>query len=402
MHPLSIPELAREANADEGFVRRLIEIGALPPQGPDAYGAREVRRVRLLRAWESAGLPADAIMRMVDAGALSLAFLDTPVVAGVEHLERSYEELCAEQNVPLSVIQRIHEALGFTPPSANDRARVDDPTLASVVQMFVGVGASETSTLRLLRVYADSLRRLAQAEVELYEAEIEGRLRGAGMDERQLMEFGTSFGDRINAVLEGALIAIYRRHREHIWIEHSTNHAEVALEQAGLHERQPRPHTICFVDLTGYTRITEERGDEVAARFAGELSSLVEDISFRRGGRPIRWLGDGGMFHFKEPQAAVAAGLDMVEGAPARGLPPTHIGIHTGPVVFQDGDVYGRTVNLAARIAGHAGPGQVLVSDETADAAGDGDLRFKPVGSVELKNVAHPVALFEAARESER
>jgi class 3 adenylate cyclase len=140
--------------------------------------------------------------------------------------------------------------------------------------------------------------------------------------------------DRINAMLEGALIAIYRRHREHISMGHSTNHTEAALEQAGLHERQPRPHTICFVDLTGYARITEERGDEVAARFAGELSSLVEDISFRRGGRPIRWLGDEGMFHFKEPQAAVAAGLDMVEGAPARGLPPTHIGIHTGPVVF--------------------------------------------------------------------
>jgi class 3 adenylate cyclase len=71
----------------------------------------------------------------------------------------------------------------------------------------------------------------------------------------------------------------------------------------------------------GYTRIIEERGDEVAARLATRLTSLVEDISRRYGGRPIRWLGDGGMFHFKESGDAVLAGLDMVESAPLVGLP---------------------------------------------------------------------------------
>ena len=396
MPPLSVRELADRANVDEGFVRRLIGVGALPPEGEGALGPREVRRVMLLHSWEMAGLSVDAVLRMVDAGALSLRFLDTPVVAGIEQLDETYQEFCAEQNVPLALVQALHEALGFAPPQPDDSARGDDPQLVGLLHLFMSVGAGEASTLRLLRVYADSLRRLAQAEVELYEAEIEGRLREAGMDERQLMEFGTNFGERIVVLLEEALLAIYRRHREHIWIEHSTNHAEVALEQAGLHRRVPRPHAICFVDLTGYTRITEERGDEMAARFAGELASLVEDISFRQGGRPIRWLGDGGMFYFKEPRSAVLAALDMVKGATAAGLPPTHIGIHIGPVVFQDGDVYGRTVNLASRIASHAGAGQVLVSQETAEAARDGGLRFESVGSVELKNVAEPVALFEA------
>jgi hypothetical protein len=51
------------------------------------------------------------------------------------------------------------------------------------------------------------------------------------------------------------------------------------------------------------------------------------------------WLGDGGMFHFRDPFHAVQAGLEIVEQAPAIGLPPAHIGIHAGPVVFQD-DVY--------------------------------------------------------------
>jgi hypothetical protein len=130
-----------------------------------------------------------------------------------------------------------------------------------------------------------------------------------------------------------------------------------------------RPPAICFVDLTGYTRFTEEQGDEAAARLAADLAILVEEISLRRDGRAVRWLGDGGMFYFADPGAAVLAGLDMAEGAAGAGLPPTHIGIQAGPVIFQDGDVYGRTVNIAARIAARAGAGDVLTSEGTVAQA---------------------------------
>ena len=79
------------------------------------------------------------------------------------------------------------------------------------------------------------------------------------------------------------------------------NHVEAALEAEGIESRIPQPPAICFVDLTGYTRLTEERGDRFAADVASRLASLVKDISRRRGGNPIRWLGDGGMFHFRDP-----------------------------------------------------------------------------------------------------
>jgi adenylate cyclase len=98
------------------------------------------------------------------------------------------------------------------------------------------------------------------------------------------------------------------------------------------------------------------------------------------------------MFHFKEPQAAVLAGLDIVESAPGAELPPMHIGIHTGPVIFQDGDVYGRTVNLASRIASHAAGGEVLASEETVRRAPDG-VRFEPVGSV-ASRVGHSPCIY--------
>jgi adenylate cyclase len=397
--PYRIREVAERANVPQGFVRQLVAVGALP--GEEAgLGPREVRRVRLLHAWAAAGLPVEAIVALVDRGALSLAFLDAPVMETPERLDQSYEELAADRSVPLAFLQTLHQALGFAPPDPADRAGEDDVAMLEVAETFRGVGVGDDATLRLLAVYADSLRRIAKAEADYYEANIERRLRATGLDERRLIEFGTRLGDRIVPLLERALLMLYRRHREHVWTEHAINHVEEALEGSGLQQRVPKPPAICFVDLTGFTRLTEERGDEAAVDVAGRLATLVNDISRARGGRPIRWLGDGGMFHFREPRMAVVAGLDMVERAPAVDLPPAHVGIHTGPVISQDGDVYGRTVNLAARIASYAQAGQVMVSEETAHRSDHHALRFEGLGAVDLKGVAQPLPLYQASRRS--
>jgi class 3 adenylate cyclase len=93
---------------------------------------------------------------------------------------------------------------------------------------------------------------------------------------------------------------------------------------------------------------------------------------------------------------SVDAGLDMVEQAPVIGLPPAHIGIHAGPVIFQDGDVYGRTVNMASRLASVAQAGEVVVSEEVAQQA-DG-FSYQDMGPVTLKGVTAPMRLFRAAR----
>jgi adenylate cyclase len=394
---ISTEELANQAEVPLEFVIGLVELGALEASGENKHSRSDVGRVRILHAWQEAGLSTRDIMGLVKAGGLSISWLDAPVMTRVARLDVSFAQLCSEAEVPLTIISSMYEALGFAPPEPTDSLRAGDRELVDLLQAFFAAGAEEGPTLRLLRVYADSLRRITKAEAELFESEIEEPLRRAGQTERELMEFGAKFGSSVNTQLERAMVDIYRRHREHIWIEHSINHAEIALEAAGLFEKVPKPPAICFVDLTGYTRLTEERGDAFAAELAAQLASLVEDISRRRGGRPIRWLGDGGMFHFKEPQAAVLAGLDMVESASGAELPPMHIGIHAGPVIFQDGDVYGRTVNLASRIASHAAGGEVLASEETVRRAPDG-VHFDPVGAVALKGVAEPVNLYQALR----
>ena len=104
------------------------------------------------------------------------------------------------------------------------------------------------------------------------------------------------------------------------------------------------------------------------------------------------------MFHFRDPGQGVVSALEMKERVVDHGLPPAHVGLHAGPVVFQGGDYFGRTVNIASRIAEHAGPGEVLVSQEVVDASGGAPVSFTPIGPVELKGVSGPLQLHRVAR----
>jgi len=112
----------------------------------------------------------------------------------------------------------------------------------------------------------------------------------------------------------------------------------------------------------------------------------------------VKWLGDGVMFYFRAPGAAVVAAVEMVEVVGRQGLPPAHVGIHAGPVVVQDGDYFGRTVNLAARMAEYARPGEVVVSQEVVDATQGGPVAFVEIGPVELKGVPGTLRLYTARR----
>ena len=155
---------------------------------------------------------------------------------------------------------------------------------------------------------------------------------------------------------------------------------------------------MCFVDLVGYTRLTEERGDQAAAGLAETLALLVGRSAREYGGVPVKWLGDGVMVWFRDPAGAVRAALELVEQLPPVGLPPAHVGVAAGPVVIQGGDYFGRTVNLAARLAAHAGAGQVLVSQRVAESGPPPGVRFVAQGQLPLKGFTHPVRLLAAHR----
>jgi adenylate cyclase len=105
------------------------------------------------------------------------------------------------------------------------------------------------------------------------------------------------------------------------------------------------------------------------------------------------------MFFFPDPGPGVLAALDMVEGAANAGLPPAHVGLHAGPVLFQEGDYFGRTVNLAARIAEYARPGEVVVSQDVVEVVDAIPVSFVEIGPVELKGVSAALRLHTTRRD---
>jgi adenylate cyclase len=126
----------------------------------------------------------------------------------------------------------------------------------------------------------------------------------------------------------------------------------------------------------------------------------VRQRAERHLGKVVRWLGDGVMLFFREPASAVRAALEMMDAVAGEGLPSTHVGVSAGPVVIRGGDYFGRTVNLASRIADYARPGELLVSQEVVDAVELPDVEFTALGPVELKGFSTPQRLSAARRRA--
>jgi class 3 adenylate cyclase len=251
---------------------------------------------------------------------------------------------------------------------------------------------------RVGRAYTEGLRLAAQVENEAYLARFEEPVLRAGLGQRRAMELASELAAEFLPLVDRAVMGIYRRQQELVWTEHQVLNVEAALEEAGAVVRPERVPAMCFLDLAGYTRLTEERGDQAAAELAGDLAVLVERSSRAYGGTPVKWLGDGVMLHFREPAGAVEAALGMAVQVPEAGLPPAHVGVAAGPVVVQGGDYFGRTVNLASRVAARADAGQVLVTATVAEAPSPDGVVYADLGTLQLKGFSAPVRVLEARR----
>ena len=128
----------------------------------------------------------------------------------------------------------------------------------------------------------------------------------------------------------------------------------------------PVTSTFLFADLVGWTALVLERGDDHGAEVAIGFRQTARAL-LGPDGEEIKSLGDGVMLRLDDPRCALDVGLRLVEQSPV----PARVGIHTGPAVERDGDWYGTTVNVAARLCGAAGGGEVLVSETTLQACGD-------------------------------
>jgi adenylate cyclase len=160
-------------------------------------------------------------------------------------------------------------------------------------------------------------------------------------------------------------------------------------------------HTFLFCDLVGFTALADMEGDERAAAVAAALQSRVKEVTAEHGGEIVKRMGDAAMVRCSDAGAAVRLALRLVEKVDTDPvLPPVRVGIHTGPAIAQEGDWFGRAVNVASRLCHVAAGGEVLVSESTL--ARSEELGRVAVGERRLhwlKNVTEPVAARTAEHE---
>jgi class 3 adenylate cyclase len=401
MNGLSASGLADLAGTTAAEVQRLVDLGILVARdGTDPFLETDVQKVRLAAACERAGLPMEAIASAIRAGRLSFAFLEAaPFRRWAMRSRRTYRQVSQETGVPLELLGAVLESMGFARMGPDEPMREDELEVVPLLQHGFSSGIFDLAWLtRVGRAHVEGLRLIATAWGEAYQARFEGPVLASGGDQRSAMELAAQLGVDFLPLVDPALLAIYRRQQELLWTEGLVERIEDELEAAGALRRSGRVPAMFFLDLAGYTRLTEEQGDAAAADLAETLAVLVNRSAREHGGVPVKWLGDGVMVHYREPAGAVRSALQLVAQLPEAGLPPAHVGVAAGPVVVQGGDYFGRTVNLAARIAAHASAGQVLVSGSVAESVPPQGVRFVELGEQLLKGIARPVRLLEASR----
>jgi adenylate cyclase len=396
MGGLSEQELAQHAGASAERIHHLIQLGVLAPSpNTDGFRTSDVRRVQLADDFERAGIALPDLGRAMTSGdlwssVLDLLYPEPPVLSG-----RTYRELCDEIGISFELLERLYIGFGLPRPEPDDGIRADDAEILPLLPTILEAGMTEGQVLRGVRMYGEHLQRLAEGQVGLLHAYMEPLERDEVLA-GDLLRSAAETSRRVRPVAERLVGWLYRRHREHYTTQHLLDHAEQAMEQAGLSPPRVDQHpAIAFLDLTGFTQVTEEQGDEAAADLAAILSELVAETADRHRGSAVKWLGDGVMFYFRDPANAISCGLELVQEVPAAGLPPARVGVAAGPVLYREGDYFGRTVNEAARIADCARPGEVLVSQSVYDRAGDA-AGYTEIGPIHLRGFPRPCQLFVA------
>jgi adenylate cyclase len=396
---LSEEQLAERAGTTVERIRELVGLGILE-RDPQGFARREVMRARVVDNLERRGIEAAALATAIATGELTLGYLES---AGRRppRSDRTFAQLAEEMGVALETLQRLFVAFGLPSPAGVEQVREEDLEALRAVPLLFSAGIGEGEVLQLARVFGDGARKIAQYQTHYFHATVEEPFRRRGLRDNEALEAALAeVGLRAGRSGENLLSWLFRRHAELSGIEHPFAHVEAALEHAGVRPRAPRAvEAVAFADLTGYTSLSEEAGDEVAARVALTFAQLVNEIAANHRGQVVKMLGDGVCFHFRDPGDAVVAALALVQRVRPAGLPPAHVGVSAGPMIYDEGDYFGRTVNLAARIAGQAGADQVFVGMDVVRIVRPTGFRFVNVGEFRLQGIAEPVRIHEVVRD---
>jgi adenylate cyclase len=392
----SLADVARRVGVTPSTLRRWVGSGLVPADGDGELTAASLASARVVARLRERGFSLRAIREATESGRLASSYIEglLPDAAAAWSLE----EAARETGLEPALVERIFTSMGFGAQGL-DHLTDDDVQLLRYSAAVLAAGLPLVAFLQLVRVYGQAMSQIADAEVRLFHLYVHEPLMRDGVPGWEMAEEMEGLAREIMPLASPIMDHAHNRFLQHFIEQDVIGHMEADLGDGDGGDRLlgRLRVAIAFADLAGYTRLTEEVGDEEAVSAVERFVEQVE-LSLPDDARIIKTIGDEVMVVGSDPRALLDWAVRFQEEVAQRPLP--RIGIHYGETLYRDGDYYGREVNQASRVAARAAGGEVLATRPVIEHAG-ADLAFDRIGEVRLKGFAETTELF-LARSADR
>jgi len=386
---ISLSEASRRSGVSASTLKRWAEEKVVPVRR-GRWTAAAAAQARVVARMRERGYSLEDLREAGREGRLAFGFTED-LLPEVEEAV-SVAEVAAETGLEPELIDRILAILG-TPTERREMLSPDDAEALRHCARVLAAGFPLVAFLQLVRVYVQSMRRIADAEVRLFHIYVHEPLIRDAVPELQMAEEMGDLAADILPLAAPLTSYLHTRYLRYFSEQDVVGHMESGLgaDTAEIELGQVTV-TLCFIDLTGFTRYTEEEGDLGALDVVENFIETVEE-TLPREATIVKTIGDEVMVVSPDAAALTEWAIELLRRLPER--PQPRVGIHFGEAVYRDGDYFGGQVNLAHRVVGRALAGEVLVTDRVCEAiAGRENLALEPIGQVNLKGFPVPTDLF--------
>ncbi len=389
---ISMSEASKIAGVSPSTLQRWVKEGVIPVRR-GRWTTAAAAQARVVSRLRERGHSLAELRRAVREGRLAFGYVEDLFPGRERNLTRL--EAAERTGLEEALIERMMSLLG-TPTALEGTLNEQDVVAMEHIRDVLRAGFPLVALLQLIRVYAQSIRKIAEAEVRLFHLYVHEPLIRQGVDALQMAEEMEGLARDLLPITSPLMEYIHQRYLRFYIEQDVVGHMETEL--AGQRQLGRVQMAFCFVDLTGFTRYTEEEGDEEAFDLVERFVETV-DATLPAEALIVKTIGDEVMIVSPDPVTLTEWAIGFLGLFQER--PQPRVGIHRGRAVYRDGDYFGSEVNLAHRVVARALGGEVMVTAAVADAIGEsGYLEFDPIGAVELKGFPQPVELFVArARE---
>ena len=386
---LTLKEAADAVGVTPATLRRWAKTGVIPEHDdPEVWPPVAVSHARMVARLRERGHSLEELREAGREGRLAYGFVETLISPEGQEGQIAFDDAAAEVGLEPALVERIWSTIGFA-PRRPEFITASDLRALQYVASVLEAGFPLVAFLQLLRVYGQALSRIADAETRLFHIYVHEPLMREGVPGLQMAEEMEGLASDLLPFASPIMDYLHQRFLSEFVERDVVGHMEVELDES-IDLGRVRV-VIAFADLAGYTRFTEEAGEEEALTTVERFIDAVTE-TLPEEARVIKTIGDEVMIVGTDATALTDWSVGFQKLWHER--PTPRIGVHSGIALYRDGDYYGRDVNLAARVVARARGGEVLVSDSVMNEIRDDDhLQFENIGQVKLKGFDEPRSL---------